>query len=86
MYWTVKTLWEHCVMRSEDNNCITWPDCEDCLLVSLRLVKLPKCWNRTAMDYTDNSDMDQLSRLILAHITGRCGYDCIFCECEGIPI
>ena len=86
MYWKMRSLWDSCVMREEENDCDDWPECENCPLVEFNLIKLPKCWNAMEMDFDSEDDKLQLSLLVLSHITGKCGNHCLFCELEKIPI
>lgn len=84
MYNKMIDLWERCTMREELNDCDHWPECEDCLLVDLRVVSLPKCWRIEEMDKDSIDDKLQLCQLLMAHNTGRCGRDCLFCEVERL--
>lgn len=86
MFKGVRNLWDSCVIRREANNCRHWPQCESCILVTLCLIKLPEGWDQQEIDAESEGDREQLSMLILSHITGRCGTYCLFCEVERIPL
>lgn len=86
MYKGMKELWESCVVRREESDCAHWPECEECTLVVLHLIKLPSCWDTHTMDFACEDDRKQLAMLIHSHITGTCGMNCLFCEVERIPI
>lgn len=74
------------MIRRENKDCDHWPECEECVLVKLYLVKLPHCWDVAAMDYECEGDKYQLATLVHSHIVGKCGGYCLFCEVERIPI